>query len=113
MICNNDGDPQPSAVAFDNTYRRLLVGYSRGACRCFNYSNGSVIHELASDATAEIRVVSCTPDNMREQFLIASGWNCVTWVWPGKSSQRHVAVLFKLTPYGNVDAALEFWNDVL
>ena len=89
-------------------------------------NNFTQLRELSSDATAEIKVVACTPANMREQvcvcvcvflflclsvclslsvslflsvclsltpknlheqFLIASGWNCVTWVWPGKVSK--------------------------
>ena len=46
-----DGAQEPCTVSFDNSYRRLLVGFSRGACRVYNYNNGSVIHELLSDAT--------------------------------------------------------------
>jgi hypothetical protein len=39
---------RPTAADLDNSKRRLLVGFSRGACRVHNYSNGTVIHDLAS-----------------------------------------------------------------
>ena len=61
---------RPTAADLDNSKRRLLVGFSRGACRVYNYSNGTVIHDLASDATAEIRVISMPPASpLREEEI--------------------------------------------
>jgi len=61
---------RPTAADLDNSKRRLLVGFSRGACRVYNYSNGTVIHDLASDATAEIRVISMPPaSQLREEEI--------------------------------------------
>jgi len=100
------GEPpqNPTAVSFDSSFRRLLVGFSRGACRVYNYSNGSVIHDLLSDASAEIKAITMTPNKgMREELLIASGWNCVTWVWASKSTEYNIHMLYKLVPRGNVD----------
>ena len=57
---HHESPQDPTAVAFDDSFRRLLVGFSRGACRVYNYSNGSVIHDLLSDATAEITNICCT-----------------------------------------------------
>ena len=102
---HHESPQDPTAVAFDDSFRRLLVGFSRGACRVYNYSNGSVIHDLLSDATAEITNICCTPmtaSAKNEQFILACGWNCVTWVWPAKGEEYAVEVLFKLAPSGPV-----------
>ena len=78
----HDALQTPTAAALDDSKRRLLVGFSRGACRVYNYSNGSVIHDLVSDATAEITAISMPhASQLREQLIFASGWNCVTFVW--------------------------------
>ena len=91
------------------------MGFSRGSCRMYNYFNGSLICDLLSDATAEIKairynsrtlkepvlicaksgthmthLISMTPrraNTNTEQLVIASGWNCVTWIWAIKSKQ--------------------------
>jgi len=40
---------------------------------------------------------------LREQRILASGWNCVTYVWSGKSNLRVIPMLYKLVPSGDVD----------
>jgi hypothetical protein len=66
-----DALQRPTAAALDSSKRRLLVGFSRGACRVYNYSNGTVIHDLTSDATAEMRAISMPPaSQLREQEIV-------------------------------------------
>jgi WD40 repeat protein len=103
---DSGGVQEPTALSLDEACRRLLVGFSRGACQVYNYSNGSVIHELVSDATAEIKAITCThaSDSAKhEAFFVASGWNCVSYVWPAHSQERSISALFKLEPRGDVD----------
>ena len=44
---NNDGDgnEQPTAVAFDHSGRRLLVGRQDGSVRVYNFSSGQCLAE--------------------------------------------------------------------
>jgi hypothetical protein len=74
-----DALQRPIAAALDSSKRSLLVGFSRGACRVYNYSNRTVIHDLTSDATAEIRVISMPPASQpREQELLSNVFYIVT-----------------------------------
>jgi len=109
---------KPTAACFDNSLRRLMIGFSQGTVRLYNYSNGVLLNDLTNDSTGSILTVLATqedfanktlkPQDAKEQYLIASGWNCVVWIWPAVINKRgDVGYIQKLIPKGNIDSLEE------
>eukprot|EP00960_Hanusia_phi_P064529 765820-Hanusia_phi.AAC.1 len=89
-----------------------------GSVRLYNYSNGVLLNDLTNDSTGSILTVLATqedfanktlkPQDAKEQYLIASGWNCVVWIWPAVINKRgDVGYIQKLIPKGNIDSLEE------
>ena len=84
------GGDMVSAISFDFSGRRLLVGRRDGVVRVYNYSSGTCLAECVpprrlggggdEDAT-EITCVRGIKDG-HYSYIVACGWSREVWVWP-------------------------------
>ena len=88
-------------------FRRLLVSFSQGSTRMYNFSNGSIIQDFVSDATGPIfntMVIekeekgSKSGSKAKEHFLLSSGWNGAVWLYRLNSDDQVVHHFQKLVP---------------
>ena len=79
-----------SAVAFDHSGRRLLVGRQDGRVRVYNFSSGQCLAECMPPAgrasgqgahACEITSVMGVRDG-NLSYIVACGWSREVWVWP-------------------------------
>merc|ERR1712093_470260 len=79
-----------SAVAFDHSWRRLLVGWQDGKVRVYNFSSGQCLAECippaghGSGLGAHACEISCVM-GLRDgnlSYIVACGWSREVWVWP-------------------------------
>lgn len=84
------GGEQASAVAFDHSGRRLLVGRQDGKVRVYNFSSGQCLAECLPPPTraraggSHAKEISCVM-GVREanlSWIVACGWSREVWVWP-------------------------------
>ncbi|EKX47417.1 hypothetical protein GUITHDRAFT_106860 [Guillardia theta CCMP2712] len=106
-------DEIPTCARFDDTFRRLVVLYSQGSIRIFNFSNGTVINNLTCDSNGPLQTTTIITkeekgakkgSDKQEKFLLASGWNGSVYFWYSNSPEEDVKNFQKLKPRGEAGA---------
>lgn len=69
-----------TCMAFDHSWRRLLIGAQDGSMRFWNFNNGQVLKELVGWGQFEITCCVCM-NVARLNFVAAGGWNKKVLVW--------------------------------
>ena len=74
------GTSKISAMAFDNSGRRLLTGAQDGTLYMWNFNNGSRLNEYKGFGPAEITCCAYIEDG-HNRYVAAAGWNRAVCVW--------------------------------
>ena len=93
-----------TAATLDLAQRRLVVGWSNGVVHLYNFSSGTLLQELLSEATSEI-VALCVGEqkaqystslsgistslepNESGAYIVGAEENGVMWVWPNRANK--------------------------
>lgn len=51
------GPPLLAAASFDISHRRLMIGWNQGSVQIYNFSNGTILRNLATDSTTKVTAV--------------------------------------------------------
>ncbi|BFI40394.1 hypothetical protein MPTK2_7g09070 [Marchantia polymorpha subsp. ruderalis] len=69
-----------SAMAFDQSQRRLLLAGQDGSLRMWNFNNGECLKEFHGFGQDEINAACCLVET-KNMFVIAVGWNNKVCMW--------------------------------
>merc|ERR1712048_319341 len=70
MMFSVEKDVEITALAFDESKRRLITGSRNGITRVWNFNNGACLRELKSEDRSEISSIVCP-----KQLILTAGWN--------------------------------------
>ena len=128
---------EASAVGFDHSGRRLLVGRQDGKVRVYNFSSGVCLAEcmpppgrgsgIGAHACEISAVIGVRDGNL--SYIVACGWSREVWIWPdqreGLSYRIECAAVLKghmgdvtcighcrpgLLASGSYDGTIRMWN---
>ena len=92
---NDTHDKAPlSAMAFDNTGRRLLTAAQDGSLKMWNFNNGQCLKEFEAFGASEIACATYIEEGPN-RFIAAAGWNREVCIWED-DPQYHVALRHRM-----------------
>jgi WD40 repeat protein len=87
--------PVLTSASFDQSQRRLLVGWSQGSVQVYNFSNGTLLNNLLGDTTAKVTAIThaaYTKGKGDHRGLLLGAYDDgVILQWPSKLDHRDVA----------------------
>ncbi|KAH7307740.1 hypothetical protein KP509_22G074700 [Ceratopteris richardii] len=76
-----------SAMSFDFSGRRLIIGGQQGRLSMWNFNNGQFLKEFKGFGQNEVSCVACLEEG-KMKFVAAGGWNGKVCIW-GDGSKEH------------------------
>mgnify|MGYP000897072390 CR=1 FL=1 len=90
------GMPQVECGGFDVSERRLVIGWSQGAVQVYNFSNGTLLHNLLTDAVGPVAAVGqvayARGQEVQVNFFAALADGSVA-IWPNRLAVRDARAL--------------------
>lgn len=84
--------PELTCAAFDESERRLLVGWSQGSVQVYNFSNGTLLNNLQGDTTAGVTALAHAAYTKgkgdHRRLLLAAYDDGIVLQWPSKVPSR-------------------------
>lgn len=102
------GDSAITALAFDNTSRRLLSAGRDGCVRIWNYNNGHCLRTLRREDEAEELCSLAYVEMNRNRYVIAVGWDKHINIFSDSNDDAKVRLVQHQQPHWKDDLVSSF-----
>lgn len=93
------GVPDVTAASFDLSERRLVVGWNQGSIQLYNFSNGTLLHNLLTETSSpvvSVTQIEYSRGNDFHRHFVAALEDGVILQWPNKMKQRDAPPVRKI-----------------